>query len=306
MNINAWLFNKFLSNRKITRKFIGYLEAWISILGNLILFIIKFLFGTSLNSISLIAEAFHSLSDVLTSIVVLLGFKMGDKPPDKEHPYGHGRLEQIATIIIAIMLLIVSYDLIKDSLKRILSPQKVSFNYLVLIFMILSALFKEWMARFSIYLGKKINSSTLIADAWHHRSDAIASILVGIGLIFVNLNLYFLDGILGIGVSLLLAWIGIELLKSSSSFLIGEAPNEELLKNIEQIVLSTPGVLNMHDLMIHDYQNNKIISLHVEIDENLSAKDAHKIALEVQDKLKKKIENSNISVHIDPKGERED
>jgi cation diffusion facilitator family transporter len=306
MNINAWLFNKFLSNRKITRKFVGYLEAWISILGNLILFIIKFLFGTSLNSISLIAEAFHSLSDVLTSIVVLLGFKMGDKPPDKEHPYGHGRLEQIATIIIAIMLLIVSYDLIKDSLKRILSPQKVSFNYLVLIFMILSALFKEWMARFSIYLGKKINSSTLIADAWHHRSDAIASILVGIGLIFVNLNLYFLDGILGIGVSLLLAWIGVELLKSSSSFLIGEAPNEELLKNIEQIVLSTPGVLNMHDLMIHDYQNNKIISLHVEIDENLSAKDAHKIALEVQDKLKKKIENSNISVHIDPKGERED
>jgi cation diffusion facilitator family transporter len=306
MNINAWLFNKFLSNKKITRKFVGYLEAWISILGNLILFIIKFLFGTSLNSISLIAEAFHSLSDVLTSIVVLLGFKMGDKPPDKEHPYGHGRLEQIATIIIAIMLLIVSYDLIKDSLKRILSPQKVSFNYLVLIFMILSALFKEWMARFSIYLGKKINSSTLIADAWHHRSDAIASILVGIGLIFVNLNLYFLDGILGIGVSLLLAWIGIELLKSSSSFLIGEAPNEELLKNIEQIVLSTPGVLNMHDLMIHDYQNNKIISLHVEIDENLSAKDAHKIALEVQDKLKKKIENSNISVHIDPKGERED
>jgi len=306
MNINAWLFNKFLSNRKITRKFVGYLEAWISILGNLLLFIIKFLFGTSLNSISLIAEAFHSLSDVLTSIVVLLGFKMGDKPPDKEHPYGHGRLEQIATIIIAIMLLIVSYDLIKDSLKRILSPQKVSFNYLVLIFMILSALFKEWMARFSIYLGKKINSSTLIADAWHHRSDAIASILVGIGLIFVNLNLYFLDGILGIGVSLLLAWIGIELLKSSSSFLIGEAPNEELLKNIEQIVLSTPGVLNMHDLMIHDYQNNKIISLHVEIDENLSAKDAHKIALEVQDKLKKKIENSNISVHIDPKGERED
>jgi cation diffusion facilitator family transporter len=306
MNINAWLFNKFLSNRKITRKFVGYLEAWISILGNLILFIIKFLFGTSLNSISLIAEAFHSLSDVLTSIVVLLGFKMGDKPPDKEHPYGHGRLEQIATIIISIMLLIVSYDLIKDSLKRILSPQKVSFNYLVLIFMILSALFKEWMARFSIYLGKKINSSTLIADAWHHRSDAIASILVGIGLIFVNLNLYFLDGILGIGVSLLLAWIGVELLKSSSSFLIGEAPNEELLKNIEQIVLSTPGVLNMHDLMIHDYQNNKIISLHVEIDENLSAKDAHKIALEVQDKLKKKIENSNISVHIDPKGERED
>jgi cation diffusion facilitator family transporter len=306
MNINAWLFNKFLSNKKITRKFVGYLEAWISILGNLLLFIIKFLFGTSLNSISLIAEAFHSLSDVLTSIVVLLGFKMGDKPPDKKHPYGHGRLEQIATIIIAIMLLIVSYDLIKDSLKRILSPQKVSFNYLVLIFMILSALFKEWMARFSIYLGKKINSSTLIADAWHHRSDAIASILVGIGLIFVNLNLYFLDGILGIGVSLLLAWIGIELLKSSSSFLIGEAPNEELLKNIEQIVLSTPGVLNMHDLMIHDYQNNKIISLHVEIDENLSAKDAHKIALEVQDKLKKKIENSNISVHIDPKGERED
>ncbi|MGB9857810.1 MAG: cation diffusion facilitator family transporter [Dictyoglomaceae bacterium] len=306
MGFNAWFFKKLFPGKKIERKLVGYLEGWISIIGNIILFLFKFFAGLYLNGISLIADAFHSLSDVLTSIVVILGFKLGGKPADKKHPFGHGRIEQIATIIIAFMLLIIAYDLGKNSIERILHPQKVSFNFLVIFLMFFSTIFKEWMARFSIFLGKRINSPTLIADAWHHRSDAIASLLVGIGLIFINLGFYFLDGVLGVGVSILLAWVSIDLIKTSSSFLIGEAPNDELLDNIEEIVLSTPGVLNIHDVMVHDYHNNKVISLHVEIDENLSAKEAHKIALEVQDRLKKNIENSNVSVHIDPRGERED
>lgn len=306
MSFNTWLLKKVFPQKKTSRKDLGYLEAWVSIFSNVLLFMVKFIFGLRLNSISLKADAFHTLSDVLTSIIVLLGFKMGSKPADEEHPFGHGRIEQIATLVIAILLLIVSYDLGKTSIMRILHPQSVESNIFIVIFMITTGLFKEWLARFSIFLGLKINSDTLIADAWHHRSDAIASILVGIGLILVRYGYYYIDGILGLGVVALLVWVGVELVKSSVDFLIGKAPDKELLNRIRDIVLSVPGVLNLHDILVHDYQSDKIISLHIEVEDYLTAREAHSIALEVQDLLKKKLNTSNISVHIDPKGERED
>ncbi|MCS7201393.1 MAG: cation diffusion facilitator family transporter [Dictyoglomus sp.] len=306
MRFNDWFLKKIYSQKEIGRKEIGYLEGWISIIGNIILFIFKFISGIYLNSISLTADAFHSLSDVLTSIVVILGFKFGEKPADKKHPFGHGRIEQIATLIIAFMLLIIAYDLGKSSFERIIKPQKVSFNIFIVFLMFFSALFKEWMARFSIFLGNKINSSTLIADAWHHRSDAFASALVAFGLLAINYGLYIIDGIMGFFVSLLLLWVGIDLIKNSSSFLIGEAPTQEFINKIKNIVFSIPGVLDYHDISIHDYQNKKVITLHIVVDNNISAKDAHDIALKVQDSIKENIQGSQVIVHIDPKGERED
>ncbi|MCX7795213.1 MAG: cation diffusion facilitator family transporter [bacterium] len=304
MSFNAWLIERFFSHR--SRRDFGYLEAWVSIIGNILLFLVKFLFGLALNSIALIAEGFHSLSDVLTSIVVLLGFKFGSKPADEKHPFGHGRIEQIATLIIAFMLLLVAYEFGRTSIERIINPPKVEFNVIVMIFMLISALFKEWMARFSIFLGKKINSSALIADAWHHRSDAIASLLVGLGFIFVRFKLFYTDGILGLVVAVFIGMTGIELIKSSIDFLLGKAPDKDFLERVKDITLSVPGVLDLHDILVHDYQSSKVVSLHIEVEDNLSAKDAHRIALEVQDRLKKKLKEANISVHIDPRGERED
>lgn len=306
MGFNARLFNRIFSKRKPERKLIGYVEGWISVVGNLVLFVFKFLCGVYLNSISLIADAFHSLSDVLTSVVVILGFKFGGRPADKEHPFGHGRIEQIATIIIAFLLLIVAYDVGRSALDRILKPQKVGFNIIVFLLLILSAIFKEWMARFSIFLGKKIDSSSLIADAWHHRSDAIATALVALGLITTRFGFYVLDGIMGMGVAVLIAWVGVELIKNSASFLIGEAPSNELVEKIKSIALSIPGVLNLHDITVHNYQSNIVITLHIEVEDNISAKEAHEIALKVQDSIKQNIEDSQVIVHIDPKGERED
>lgn len=306
MSFNAWLIERFFSRKDRSREDFGYLEAWVSIIGNILLFLVKFLFGMALNSIALIAEGFHSLSDVLTSIVVLFGFKFGSKPADENHPFGHGRIEQISTLVIAFLLLLVAYELGRESIGRIVSPPKVEFNIFVVVFMFISALIKEWMARFSIFLGKRINSSTLIADAWHHRSDAIASLLVGIGFIFVRFNIFYADGILGLFVAILLGSIGVELIKSSVDFLLGKAPDERLVEYIRNVTLSVPGVLDLHDILVHDYQSSKAISLHIEVEDTLSAKEAHRIALEVQDRLKKRLKESNISVHIDPKGERED
>ncbi len=306
MSFNAWLIEKFFSRKDRSRKDFGYLEAWVSIIGNILLFLFKFFFGLALNSIALIAEGFHSLSDVLTSIVVLFGFKLGSKPADEKHPFGHGRIEHIATLLIAFMLLLVAYEFGKTSIGRIISSPKVEFSAIVMVFMFLSALIKEWMARFSIFLGKKINSSTLIADAWHHRSDAIASLLVGIGFIFVRFKLFYVDGILGLIVAIFIGLTGVDLIKSSVDFLLGRAPDKDFLDRVRDITLSVPGVLDLHDILVHDYQSNKAISLHIEVEDDLSAKDAHRIALEVQDRLKKRLKESNISVHIDPKGDRED
>jgi cation diffusion facilitator family transporter len=306
VNFNAWLLGKFFPTGSYSRKRVGDLEALVSIIGNVVLFLVKLVFGISLGSVALVAEAFHSLSDVFTSVVVLLGFKWGDKPADQEHPFGHGRMEQIATFAIALVLFLAVYELGSDSIRRIMRPVVVEWNLWVVFFMVASSIFKEWMARFSIFLGKKIDSDVLIADAWHHRSDSIASLLVGLGLIAVCFGVYALDGILGLGVVVLIAWVGVELVGSSVSFLIGKAPSREFMEEIKKVVLSTPGVLDFHDTLVHDYQNQKVISLHIEVKEDLSVREAHQIALLVQDRLKEKLGDSKVSVHVDPRGERED
>jgi cation diffusion facilitator family transporter len=301
MSFNAWLLMRFSPEKNLSRKRIGYLEAWVSIIGNVLLFLLKLLIGVAINSLSLIADAFHSLSDVLTSIVVLVGFKFGEKPADKEHPFGHGRIEIIATLIIAFLLIVVTYDIGKSAILRIISPQKVKFSSIAIIFMIASAGFKEWMASFSIFLGKKINASSLIADAWHHRSDAIASLLVGLGLIFMRFNLYLIDGILAVCVAILIGWIAVRLIITSSNTLIGEAPDSELINKISQISLSVPGVINIHDIYVHDYNTNKIISLHVEVNDNLTVDEAHDIATAVENRVKGTAQAYNVTAHIDPK-----
>ncbi|MCS7233322.1 MAG: cation diffusion facilitator family transporter [Synergistetes bacterium] len=306
MGLNQWLLNKLLSKEKQERKSIGYLEGWISIIGNTILFLFKLIAGMYLNSISLIADAFHSLSDVLTSGIVILGFKLGDKPADEKHPFGHGRIEQISAIFIAFILIIVAYDLGKSSLNRILHPQKTEFNTYVLLILILAAIFKEWMARFSTYLGKEINSTALIADAWHHRSDAIATLLVAIGLIMAKLSFLKIDGIIGLIVSILIGWIGIDIVKSSSSFLIGETPDKKLLELVKIATSSTPGVIDYHDVSVHDYSSNKVITLHIEVDRNITIKEAHDIALKIQRIIQNGIKEAKVIIHIDPLGEKED
>lgn len=300
MSFNAWLTERLLRQKESSRTSVGYLEAIVSIFGNVFLFAVKLIIGLLINSLSLIADAFHSLSDVLTSVVVLIGFKIGGRPADKEHPFGHGRVETISTLIIAFLLFIVTYDIGKSAIQRIIKPETVDFNILAVIFMILSAAFKEWMASLSIYLGKKINSTSLIADAWHHRSDAIASFLVGIGLIFARFGIYRVDGILAIFVAVLIGVVAFELMKSSTNMLIGEAPDSELVEKIRKEALSVKHVMGVHDIFIHDYNINKVISLHLEVKGELSADEAHDIATAVEDRVKELSKAISVTAHIDP------
>lgn len=189
---------------QITKKyktFIGYLEGTISIALNTLLFGLKFWVGTKTFSIAIIADAWHTLSDSLTSLVVIIGFKVSSKPADKKHPYGHGRAEIISSVIIGTMLAIVGFNFLIASIQRFINQQSASYGNLAIIVFIISVIVKEGLAQFSIRAGKKINSQSLIADGWHHRSDALVSLMVLVG-IFMGGYFWWVDSIMGIIVSL--------------------------------------------------------------------------------------------------------
>ncbi len=299
----AKFLKDFKLDRKVTdpnlRKKYAYLEAWVSIIGNLFLSIVKILLGLMLNSISLLADAAHTAADVITSVVVLLGFKISSSPADKKHPYGHGRIEFIASLIISVMLLFVGVEFGKSSYNRFVANTAVKGSYTVAIIMIFGAIFKEWMSQFSIELGNRTNASALIADAWHHRTDGIASVLVAIAIVASQFGYYKVDSIFGLGVSALIIYTGIKIANDSISKLIGEAPEGDELKNIESSALSILGVSSIHKVNIHDYGSYKEISLHIQVNDDLTLIKAHDISEEVERAIEKNT-GSKVIVHVEP------
>ena len=281
----------------------GYLEGTVGIVGNSLLFVMKLTLGLFLNSIALIADSVHTLSDVSTSAVVIFGFKISKKPSDKEHPFGHGRAEYIATLIIAILLVVAGFGFIQQSIERLINAVTIiNLGYAIPfgIILILSAFVKEWMARFSFAIGKKINSDILVADAWHHRSDALASVGVGISIIGSYYGYMILDPIFGVIVSLIIIYVGIFLGKTSSNYLMGQAPDKELIENVKNIAKSVNGVKGVHSISVHDYGKSKVITFHAEVDYNLMMDEAHNIADELENKVMEKTNHPTI-IHVEPK-----
>lgn len=290
------------NNPNVRAKY-GYLEGTVSIIGNTLLFVLKLFLGIFINSIALIADAFHTLSDSGTSGVVILGFKMAKKPPDKEHPFGHGRVEYIATLIVAILLILIGLGFIQQSIERFLNlGEFVNSDYALIIgvIIIISAVIKELLAQFSTSLGKKIKSDVLIADAWHHRSDAIASVAVGLGIIGANYGFPLLDPIFGIIVSMIIIYVGIDLIRNSSNLLIGNAPDEEIVRKIKNIVGSIEDVKGIDEISMHDYGITKVVSLQVKVENDLKLDEAHEIADRIENNIKNNMNFSTI-IHLEPK-----
>ena len=287
---------------KIRAKY-GYLEGIVSIVGNSLLFVLKLILGLFINSIALIADAFHTLSDSGTSAVVILGFKISKKPPDKEHPFGHGRVEYIATLIVAILLVIIGFGFIQQSIERIFNLEELANQEFVLIIgiiIIISAVVKELLAQFSFSIGKKIQSDVLVADAWHHRSDAIASIAVGLGIIGSIYGYPLLDPIFGIVVSIIIVYVAYDLIKKSSNLLIGNVPDQKLVSQIREIIKSIDDVKGIDEISIHDYGASKIVSLQIKVENDLSLDQAHEIADVIENKIEKKLNFSTV-IHLEPK-----
>jgi len=288
-----------MENRKDARKFAGYLEGWVSIAINTILFIAKFYYGVLFNSIAVVADSIHTLSDSLTSVVVILGFWIGYKPADEEHPFGHGRAELIATIVIGSMLVMVGIDFIQRSVNKLLSREGLIFSWILVAVLAISAIVKEALALWAIKLGKKYEAQSIIADAWHHRSDAIASALLAIAIVFSE-TLWWLDGVLGVVVSAIIIATAIKLVIETASEILGKAPSEEDLKKLEKIVYETsPLVKDVHHVHIHKYGAHIEVTLHVRLDPVMSLNMAHEIATQIEKNIREKL-GWEATVHVEP------
>ncbi|NOZ75422.1 MAG: cation transporter [FCB group bacterium] len=278
---------------------IGIVQGWLSVVVNGVLFILKLAIGLISHSIAIIADAFHTLSDVVSSIVVIWGFKESEKPADREHPYGHGRTEYIATLIIAILLVVAGIEFIKSSYGRIQSPTPVKADWWMITAVALTILIKEVTARYAEYLSAKISSGTLKADAWHHRTDAISSILVVIAMVAGRYGYYQVDGWAGVGVALFIIWTGFEIARDAVDDLIGKPPSIGEIESIRELAEAVDGVIGAHDISIHSYGADRYASLHIEINANEPPMRAHDIAEEVELKLTDYLGVAP-TVHTDP------
>ncbi|WP_286669596.1 cation diffusion facilitator family transporter [Thomasclavelia cocleata] len=291
--------NTEFNNPKVREQY-GTLCSIISIVCNIVLVIFKLTMGAITHSIAIQADGLNNLSDVGSNLASLFGFKLANKHPDIEHPYGHGRIEYVAGLIIAFLILLVGFQALRDSVFKIITPEKVTFTIAAVIILIVSILIKLWMAVFNRYASKKINSATLLAASQDSLNDVLATLATLISLI---LSLYTdlpVDGIMGAVVSIIVLKAGIEIFKDTVNPLLGMAPDKELIKELEEYILSYPEALGIHDLMMHDYgPGRKFLTLHVEVDCNDNIMATH----DAMDRIERAVLDKYhilTTIHMDP------
>jgi len=295
--------NKYIPKTKEStmkyRSRIGKFQGWISVTVNSLMFLLKLTIGLAIGSISVIADAVHTLSDVISSGVVIWGFNEAQKPADKEHPYGHGRAEYVATLVIAVLLIVAGIEFIESSIDRILHPSVIEPAWWMIIAIISTIFLKIFIANYAEFLSMRIASGTLHADAWHHRTDAISSLLVTVAMISGKFGYSQIDGWAGLGVALFIIWSGLGIARSAVDDLIGKPPTVEEVEDIRQLARAVDGVLDVHDIAIHSYGKEKFASIHIEIDTDEKPARAHDISENVEKNLGEKLGVSP-TVHVDP------
>lgn len=284
------------------------IATWVGIIVNIILTILKAIGGILSGSRALIADAAHSASDIVSSVVILFAVKIADKPPDEEHPYGHGKAENIASIIVALLLIVVGVEISISSIKIFFGATPIAPTTLALYILVISIILKEILFHYKHYVGKKYESAALIADAWHHRSDSLSSIaaLGGVGLAIwgeqFNIGmLVYGDAVAGIAVSVIVIKVGYDLAKSSANIVLEQVlPNKEVHKYIKA-VLKIDGVKRVDELLARTHGRYIIIDLKISVDPEISVKQGHDIARETKDTLMEEYkEIENVLVHINP------
>ncbi|MDD8020961.1 MAG: cation diffusion facilitator family transporter [Acidobacteriota bacterium] len=287
------------------KKKLGYVEGYISIFLNIALFILKFIVGQRVGSVAMMADAWHTLSDTLTSMVVIVGFWLASRPADKEHVFGHGKAESVASIVIATLLGVVGGYFCYESVFKLIHRQAMSFSLLAIAVFAISAVLKEALAQFAFWAGKKVDSSSLRADGWHHRSDAVASLIIVVGALFGQ-RFWWLDGVLGIGVSLLILNAGFTIIRNSASYLIGESPSDDVVKRVKALVEAEfPQLEGIHHLHVHSYGEHSEVTAHLKVPGAMRVDQAHAMATKVEEMMKKEFEG-DVTIHVEPEKHGQD
>ena len=283
-----------------TRSAYGTLCGIIGIILNVILFGIKLLAGALSGAISIMADAFNNLTDAGSSVITLIGFRMSNQKPDKDHPFGHGRIEYISGLIVSMLIILVGFELGKSSLEKIITPEPVEFSVVALIILICSVIVKAYMAFYNFSVGKKISSSAMRATAQDSLNDCIATAAVLLCLIISKFSALNIDAWCGLAVSGFILFSGMRAVKETMDPLLGTPPSEEFIKEIEEVVYSHAGVEGIHDLIVHDYGPGRtMISLHAEVPADADLLDTHDMIDNIEKELRERL-NCDAVIHMDP------
>ena len=300
-----------MNNKKTSNNLyaLGRRGAWVGIIGNVFLTLLKITAGILGKSYSLISDGLHSLSDITSSLAVLFGMIVAAKPKDKEHPYGHGKAESITSLTVAIMLivfgLIIGYKVVSSYFKNLVFVEPAAYTLWIAV---LSVVAKESMYRYKVNLGKKIKSTSLIADAWHHRSDALSSAVVVVALvltIYAGEKWAFMDRVGALVVSVMILYVGVKVYLRAASELMDESVDPEIEKEVKKIASTIKEIKYVETLLVRKAGLDFLVDMHIEVDANLSVLESHAIAKLVKNKILQEMPQvKSVLVHVEPYRER--
>lgn len=300
-----FLVRRFIKNYQDTknvnvRTSVGKLSGIVGILNNLFLFVIKFLIGTIVHSVSIQADGVNNLTDAGSNIISILSFHLSNKPADKDHPFGHERTETIASLFVGILILVLGFETAKESISKVIHPGSIDFRIASVIILLISIMVKFWMYAYNKKLSKAYDSSLLEATALDSISDVCGTTAVLVSTLLSPVLHFNLDGYMGIVVSGIILYGAYGLLRDMINSLIGEAPDPELVHNIVDMIMAHPVILGVHDLMLHNYGPNKIFaSAHVEVDSSKDIFETHDHIDNIEREVKENM-NIDLVLHMDP------
>ena len=300
-----FLVRRFIKNYQDTknanvRTSVGKLSGIVGILNNLFLFVIKFLIGTIVHSVSIQADGVNNLTDAGSNIISILSFHLSNKPADKDHPFGHERTETIASLFVGILILVLGFETAKESISKVIHPGSIDFRIASVIILLISIMVKFWMYAYNKKLSKAYDSSLLEATALDSISDVCGTTAVLVSTLLSPVLHFNLDGYMGIVVSGIILYGAYGLLRDMINSLIGEAPDPKLVHNIVDMIMAHPVILGVHDMMLHNYGPNKIFaSAHVEVDSSKDIFETHDHIDNIEREVKKNM-NIDLVLHMDP------
>ena len=267
---------------------------------NILLFLGKFFAGTISKSIAITADAFNNLSDAASSVVTLVGFKLAGAKPDSEHPFGHGRIEYVSGLVVSAAILLMAYELLRDSIAKILNPEETEFSVLIVVILAVSILVKLYMYYYNSSVAKKIDSAAMKATATDSLSDTCATAVVLVATVVGHFTGLAIDGYCGALVGLFILYAGIRSAKETLDPLLGQAPEGEFVQQIDKIVMAHEEICGIHDLVVHDYgPGRRMVSLHAEVPAEGNILEIHDIIDNIENELREKL-GCDATIHMDP------
>lgn len=262
-------------------------EGYVSIAINLLLFLLKYLVGLASGSVAIIADGWHSLSDCLSSVAIVIGAKASVKPADQHHPFGHGRAQAITALVVGVMLAVVGVDFLIESVQKLAARTPAVYVPYTVWVLAGSILLKEGLAQYSFWVSRRVGRDMMRAEAWHHRSDALSTVAILAGVLFGG-SLWWLDGVLGLGMVLLLWWVAFTIMREAIGPLMGRKHDENIEEKLRDICIACTGRdVKLHHVHVHQYGDHKEVSFHMCFPGDMMVESAHKVADAIEERIRR-------------------